>query len=59
MAALKFDPEKWPYAPGNASPEMEAVFAAEEARWPEPTPELQQRISAIFRRSALRNRESA
>lgn len=42
------DPDVWPLAPGNASPEMEADFAAQAARWPEPTAELRERVSRLL-----------
>lgn len=47
------DPELWPLAPGNADEATEARFAAEAARWPEPSPALRERVAQILRRSAL------
>lgn len=47
------DPELWPLAPGNADEATEARFAAEAARWPEPSPALRERVAQIMRRSAL------
>ncbi|UQE73870.1 hypothetical protein MYK68_14135 [Gordonia sp. PP30] len=50
----RHDPERWPLAPGNAPPEVEARFAAEAAAWPEPSAELRDQVSGIFRRAGLK-----
>ena len=59
MGGQSYDPERWPYAPGNASPDIEAVFQAEQARWPEPSAELRQRVSAIARRDTHSSQATA
>lgn len=48
------DPQRWPLAPGNASPEVEARFAAEAEAWPEPSAALRNQVSGIFRRADLK-----
>lgn len=53
MSATRRDPNRWPLAPGNADEATEARFAAEAARWPEPSPALRERVSQILRRSEL------
>lgn len=51
MTAAPYDPKRWPLAPGNAPPEVEARLAAEAAKWPEPSQALRDRVSGIFARA--------
>lgn len=42
--------ERWPLAPGKAPADVEARFAAEAARWPEPSTDLRDRVRGILSR---------
>ncbi|GAC60615.1 MULTISPECIES: hypothetical protein [Gordonia] len=48
------DPDRWPLAPGNASPEVEERLTAEAARWPEPSTALREQVTGILTRPERR-----
>ncbi|MEJ9078820.1 hypothetical protein WKY82_10395 [Gordonia malaquae] len=53
------DPEVWPLAPGNASPEAEARFAELEKSWPEVTTSFREHVTGIALRGERVQRRAA
>ncbi len=58
-ATTQPDPDLWPLAPGNATPEQEAVLQAIVARAPEPTAEMRRKVAAILRRGSTAQKVGA
>ena len=50
MTGPQFDPERWPLAPGNASPQTEAKFAALAEAWPPDTTAVRELVNGIISR---------
>ena len=59
MSEPSIDPARWPLAPGNASPDVEARFAELAAAWPEPTTAFRDLVTGIALRPERSRRQSA